>query len=85
MFQYLHRNNISELCRDHFSFSPKVHVGEFLEARECGTDNVSRSVCYEVWEGCTDNVSRSVCYEVWEGGTDNMSKSVGYEVWEGCL
>lgn len=32
--QYLARHGINEITRDHFSFSAKIRVGNFYEARE---------------------------------------------------
>lgn len=32
--QYLTRNGISDITRDHFSFSAKIKVGDFYEARD---------------------------------------------------
>ncbi|XP_072541840.1 bromodomain adjacent to zinc finger domain protein 2B isoform X3 [Salminus brasiliensis] len=34
VMKYLARNGISEITRDHFSFSAKIRVGDFYEARE---------------------------------------------------
>ncbi|XP_017547752.1 bromodomain adjacent to zinc finger domain protein 2B isoform X1 [Pygocentrus nattereri] len=34
VMKYLVRNGISEITRDHFSFSAKIRVGDFYEARE---------------------------------------------------
>ncbi|XP_036423618.1 bromodomain adjacent to zinc finger domain protein 2B isoform X7 [Colossoma macropomum] len=34
VIKYLARNGISEITRDHFSFSAKIRVGDFYEARE---------------------------------------------------
>ncbi|KAM9486251.1 bromodomain adjacent to zinc finger domain protein 2B isoform 2-T3 [Clarias gariepinus] len=34
VMKYLERNGISEITRDHFSFSAKIRVGKFYEARE---------------------------------------------------
>ncbi|KAI5621075.1 bromodomain adjacent to zinc finger domain protein 2B-like isoform X2, partial [Silurus asotus] len=34
VMKYLSRNGISEITRDHFSFSAKIRVGNFYEARE---------------------------------------------------
>lgn len=43
--QYLIRNGITEISRDNFSFSTKIKVGDFYEAREGPEVKVSTFSC----------------------------------------
>lgn len=43
-FQYLLRNGITEISRDNFSYSTKIKVGDFYEARD--GPEVSVSTCF---------------------------------------
>ncbi|XP_067880764.1 bromodomain adjacent to zinc finger domain protein 2A-like isoform X2 [Heterodontus francisci] len=38
VIKYLVRNTVTEVSREHFSFSPRMNVGEFFEARESSGD-----------------------------------------------
>uniref|UniRef100_UPI00398F88FF bromodomain adjacent to zinc finger domain protein 2A-like isoform X2 n=1 Tax=Pristiophorus japonicus TaxID=55135 RepID=UPI00398F88FF len=38
VIKYLVRNAVTEVSREHFSFSPRMNVGEFFEARESSED-----------------------------------------------
>lgn len=43
--QYLLRNGVAEISRDNFSFSTKIKVGDFYEAREAPEVNVAILGC----------------------------------------